>query len=79
MESPLVVAQRAAIAEVRARYVRNEMTVDELKRALDAISEAQQVSAVEEIIARLLVTPHSALPAFQAPSPPRAWRENHQS
>jgi hypothetical protein len=70
MESPLVVAQRAAIEEVRARYVRNEITVDELKRALDAISEAQQVSAVEAVAAGLPVPPHSALPAFQAPSPP---------
>jgi hypothetical protein len=70
MESPLVVAQRAAIAEVRARYVRSEITVEQLKRALDAITEAQQLSVVEEIITRLPTPPHSALPAFEAPSPP---------
>jgi Cell wall-active antibiotics response 4TMS YvqF len=70
MESPLVVAQRAAIAEVRARYVRNEITVDQLKRALDAIAEAQQVSEVEAVTAVLPILHHAALPAFEEPPAP---------
>jgi hypothetical protein len=67
MESPLVVAQRAAIEEARARYVRSEITVEQLKRALDAITQAQQVSAVEAVIAGLPISPYSALAAFEAP------------
>jgi hypothetical protein len=67
MESPLVVAQRAAIEEVRASYVRSEITVDQLKRALDAITEAQQVSAVEAVTAGLPTSTHSVLAAFEAP------------
>jgi Cell wall-active antibiotics response 4TMS YvqF len=70
MESPLVVAQRAAIEEASARYVRSEITVEELKGALDAITEAQQVSAVEAVIAGLPTSPHSALAAFEAPPAP---------
>jgi hypothetical protein len=72
MESPLVVAQRAAIEEARARYVRSEITIEQLKRALDAITEAQQVSKVEEIIAGLPNAPHSALAALEAPPAPSA-------
>jgi hypothetical protein len=67
MESPLVVAQRAAIEEARASYVRSEITVEQLKHALDAITQAQQVSAVEAVIAGLPISPHSALAAFDAP------------
>jgi Cell wall-active antibiotics response 4TMS YvqF len=71
MEPPLVVAQRAAIEEARARYVRSEITVEQLKRALDAITQAQQVSAVGAVIAGLPISPHSALAAFEAsPAPP---------
>jgi Cell wall-active antibiotics response 4TMS YvqF len=72
MESPLVVAQRAAIQEAQARYVRSEITAEQLKLALDAITEAQQVNEVEAVIAVLPVPPHSALAAFEAPpsSPP---------
>jgi hypothetical protein len=72
MESPLVVAQRAAIDEVRASYVRSEITIEQLKRALDAISEAQQVSAVEAVTAGLPTSPHSVLAAFEAPAAPPA-------
>jgi hypothetical protein len=72
MQSPLVVAQRAAIEEVRASYVRSEITVEQLKRALDAISEAQQVSAVEAVTAGLPTPPHSVLAAFEAPPVPSA-------
>jgi hypothetical protein len=67
MESPLVIAQRAAIAEVRARYVRNEITVEQLQHALGAISEAPEVSGVEAVTLGLPTTPHSALSAFEAP------------
>jgi Cell wall-active antibiotics response 4TMS YvqF len=70
MESALVVAQRAAIEEVHARYVRSEITVEQLKRALDAITEAQQVSAVEAVTAGLPTPPHAALAAFEAPPAP---------
>jgi hypothetical protein len=72
MESPLVTAQRAAIEEVRARYVRSEISVEQLKRALDAIAEAQQVSAVEAVTAGLPNTPHSVLAAFEVPPAPPA-------
>jgi hypothetical protein len=73
MESPLVIAQRAAIEEVRASYVRTEITVEQLKRALDAITQAQQVSAVEAVIAGLPISlQHSALAAFEAPPAPSA-------
>jgi hypothetical protein len=70
MESALVVAQRAAIEEVRARYVRSEITVEQLKRTLDAITEAQKVGAVEAITAGLPTLPHAALAAFEAPPTP---------
>ena len=72
MESPLVVAQRAAIQEAQARYVHSEITAEQLKLALDAITEAQHVSEVETVIAGLPAAPHSALAAFEAPpaSPP---------
>jgi hypothetical protein len=70
MESPLVVAQRAAIEEVRASYVRSEITIEQLKRALDAIAEAQQVSAVKAVTTGLPTAPHSALAAFGAPPAP---------
>jgi hypothetical protein len=72
MESPLVVAQRAAIEEARARYVRSEITIEQLKLALDGVAEAQQVSAVEAVIDRLPISPHSTLAAFEAPPAPPA-------
>jgi hypothetical protein len=72
MESPLVVAQRAAIAEAQARYVRSELTAEQLKLALDAITEAQQVNEVEAVIAILPVPPHAALAAFEAPPTSRS-------
>jgi Cell wall-active antibiotics response 4TMS YvqF len=74
MESPLVVAQRTAIQEARTRYERGEITVEQLKRALDAISEAHQVSAVAAVTAGWPTPPHAALAAFEAPPPPSAPR-----
>jgi hypothetical protein len=70
MESPLVVAQRAAIAEAHARYVRSEISLEQFKSALDAITEAQRVSKVEAVIADLPTPPHAALAAFEAPPMP---------
>lgn len=71
MESPLVVAQRAAIQEARARYERGEISVDAFKNALDAITEAPDVGSVEAIVAELPRAPHSALAALEpAPLPP---------
>jgi Cell wall-active antibiotics response 4TMS YvqF len=70
MESPLVVAQRAAIAEARARYVRSEITAEQLKHALDAITAAQQVGEVEAVTFGLPTSPHSALAAFEEPPAP---------
>jgi hypothetical protein len=67
-ESPLTVAQRAAIQEVRARYERDEITVEQFKSALDAITEAADVGAVQAVIAELPSRPHSALAAFD-PAP----------
>ena len=69
MESPLTVAQRAAIQEARARYERGDISVDTFKSALDAITEASTPQAVEEIIAGLPNAPHAALAAFE-PAPP---------
>jgi hypothetical protein len=69
MESPLVVAQRSAIQEAQARYVRNEISAEQLRLVLDAITEAQQINEVEAVIAVLPVPPHSALAAFDTPSP----------
>jgi hypothetical protein len=74
MESPLVVVQRTAIQEARTRYERGEITVEQLKRALDAISEAHQVSAVAAVTAGWPTPPHAALAAFEAPPPPPAPR-----
>ena len=69
MESPLVVAQRAAIQDARARYERGDISVDTFKSALDAITEATTPQAVEEIIAGLPTPAHAALAAFD-PAPP---------
>ena len=69
MESPLVVAQRAAIQEARARYERGEISVEAFKNALDAITEASDTGAVAAIIAGLPAAPHSALAALD-PAPP---------
>ena len=69
MESPLVVAQRAAIQEARARYERGEISVDVFREALDRITEAPDVGTCEAIIAEMPAAPHSALAAFD-PAPP---------
>jgi hypothetical protein len=69
MESPLVVAQRAAIQEARARYERGGIAVDTLKNALDAITAAPDVGSVEAVIAGLPAASSSALAAFD-PTPP---------
>lgn len=73
MESPLVVAQRAAIQEARARYERGDISVDVFREALDRITEAPDVGTCEAIIAEM---PHSPLavlaalePAPAAPAP----------
>lgn len=70
MESPLVVAQRAAIQEARARYERGEISVDVFREALDRITEAPDVGTCEAIIAEMPSAPHSALAALEpAPRP----------
>ena len=71
MESPLVVAQRAAIQEARARYERGEISVDVFREALDRITEAPDVGACEAIIAEMPRSPLAALAALEpAPAPP---------
>jgi hypothetical protein len=66
MESPLVVAQRAAIQEARARYERGEISVDVFREALDRITEAPDVGTCEAIIAEM---PHSPLAVLAALDP----------
>lgn len=66
MESPLVVAQRAAIQEARARYERGEISVDVFREALDRITEAPDGGTCEAIIAEL---PHSPLAVLAALEP----------
>ncbi|HEX9037079.1 MAG TPA: LiaF domain-containing protein [Ktedonobacterales bacterium] len=68
MESPLVIAQRAAIQEARARYERGDISVESFKHALDAVTEAPDIGSVEAIIAELPTAPHSALAALE-PAP----------
>lgn len=68
-ESPLTVAQRAAIQGARDRYERGDISVEEFKSALDAITEAPDVGSVQAIIAELPTRPHSALAALD-PAPP---------
>jgi hypothetical protein len=67
-ESPLTIAQRAAIQEVRARYERDEINIEQFKSALDAITEAADIGAVQSVTAELPSRPHSALAAFD-PAP----------
>lgn len=70
MESPLVVAQRAAIQEARARYERGEISVDVFRAALDAITEAPDVGTCEAIIAEMPHSPLAVLAALEpAPQP----------
>lgn len=72
MESPLVVAQRAAIQDARARYERGEIAVAQLQNALDEIASAPDTRAVEAALAGLPAAPRSALAAFElAPPAPR--------
>jgi cell wall-active antibiotic response 4TMS protein YvqF len=70
MESPLVVAQRAAIQEARARYERGEISVDVFREALDRITEAPDVGTCEAIIAEMPHSPLAVLAALEpAPQP----------
>jgi cell wall-active antibiotic response 4TMS protein YvqF len=66
MESPLVVAQRAAIQEARARYERGEISVDVFRDALDRVTEAPDAGTCEAIIAEM---PHSPLAVLAALEP----------
>jgi hypothetical protein len=73
MESPLVVAQRAAIQEARARYERGGLTFEAFRRALNQITAATDASAVAAVVAGLPAAPHSPLAAFDpAPSSAQA-------
>ncbi len=70
MESPLVVAQRAAIQEARARYERGDISVDVFREALDRITEAPDVGTCEAIIAEMPHSPLAVLAALEpAPAP----------
>lgn len=66
MESPLIVAQRAAIQEARARYERGDISIDVFRSSLDAITEAPDAGSVEAIISEL---PHSPLAVLAALEP----------
>ncbi len=78
MESPLVVAQRAAIQEARARYERGEISVDVFRATLDAITEAPDAGTCEAIIAEMPRSPLAVLAALEptpqpaTPVPPAA-------
>jgi len=66
-ESPLVTAQRSAIAQIRGRYERGELTFDAFRGALNALTEAR---SPEECAAILRDLPHSPLAALAALEPP---------
>lgn len=67
MESPLVVAQRAAIQEARARYERGDISAERMKSLLDVITEASDSHAVAEAMVETPPTPLRALAAFDLP------------
>lgn len=69
MESSLVIAQRAAIQEARARYERGEITVEQLTDALNLIAEAQDARSARAIVAGLPRAPYAALAAFDSGAP----------
>ncbi len=64
MESPTVRAQRAAIAEVRARYERGEISFEAFQRAMDALLLVQTPDECESILSALPHAPNSALAAL---------------
>lgn len=71
MESPLVVAQRAAIQEARARYERGDISVDVFREALNRITEAPDVGTCEAIIAEMPHSPLAVLAALEPAPMPR--------
>lgn len=70
MEPAAVTAQRAAIAEARARYERGELDFDAFKRALDALVLARDASECHAILDALPTAHAAALAALErAPAP----------
>jgi Cell wall-active antibiotics response 4TMS YvqF len=68
MEPAAVAAQRAAIAEVRARYERGELAYDAFRRALDALVLARDAGECQAVL-DALPTEHTGMLAALEPSP----------
>lgn len=69
MESALVVAQRAAIEDARARFAREDISLDTFRAALDALTQARTPQECQAILDALPLSPRAALAALDpAPS-----------
>ncbi len=67
-ESPLVTAQRSAIAQIRGRYERGELPFDAFRSALDAITEARSPEECAAILRDLPHSPLATLAALESPA-----------
>lgn len=67
---PTTAAQRAAIADVRARYERGEISYDAFRRAVDALMLTETPEECETVLAEVAKaasgSPHAALAALSA-------------
>jgi hypothetical protein len=70
--SPTVAAQQAAIAQVRARYERGELSFEALHRALDAIVLARTPDECQAILRALQTSQSTPLAALDPPTAPPA-------
>lgn len=67
MEPTTLQAQQAAIQEVRTRYERGELSIEEFKRALDALVLAEDADECQAILAALPRSPAAPLAALEQP------------